>query len=863
MLVSLASKLNLKTRIIVSVVLMTVVGIGGLASHVTGVLQDDLEKLLAGQIGATVNYVAADIDSKLEMRLATLQEIGTSLKTENLADEPRIQAVLDQRRVSGTQFPAGGGVVALSGKITAEFGPPAPGRRGSVVKDYRRDLQKMAGCKPIILPPRLGRFSQRPVVSLAAPICDDAGNIRGVVFGTIPLSDRDLFGQLENMSQVAGSYLLVVSRREQLIVSANDPKRILQKISAKAAMIHGRFVDRYEGPGIGLNEQDVEVLTVSRNMKSADWFLMAAVPTSTAFAPIENLKKQILMVALLLIVAVSAGLLVLLKKLLSPLDTAGRAMARMTNGSAPLATLPVERNDEVGRLIGHFNKLLLERSAAVEKIDFIAHHDALTGIPNRVLVQDRFEQAAIYADQHGLKVGLLFLDLDNFKAINDSLGHAVGDEMLKAMAARLRTCLRQTDTIGRLGGDEYLIVLRDMSDPAQIERVLKDIMMQLSDPIFIDARELSISASVGIAVYPDDGSDFPSIYKKADTAMYQAKEAGRDTYRFFGPMMNVDSIERLEMRGKLKRALERDEFVLHYQPQIDLDSGTVIGAEALIRWNHPESGLVYPGKFISVAEESGLIVPIGEWVLREACRQAVEWSRTGLPDMVIAVNLSAVQFKRGDLEHTVISALSQSGLKPELLELELTESILIKDTDKVLQLVRRLKSLGVKLSIDDFGTGYSSLAYLKKFAVDKLKIDQSFVRDLAHDPENAAIVRAIVQMAHGLNLRTIAEGVEDQRTVEHLRLLNCNEVQGYHFAKPMPNAQFEEFTRSYGAQAVARTLPRAPFRKGAATSAGNPKRASDAGDAVTPRGAAVAREENTESPASTRAPAASDVSLAP
>jgi EAL domain-containing protein (putative c-di-GMP-specific phosphodiesterase class I) len=318
-------------------------------------------------------------------------------------------------------------------------------------------------------------------------------------------------------------------------------------------------------------------------------------------------------------------------------------------------------------------------------------------------------------------------------------------------------------------------------------------MEQLVAPCHIEGHELVTSVSIGVAIYPDDGNDFETLMKKADMAMYRAKDSGRNTYRFFDEQMNVEAIEELSMRTGLRHALTRGEFVLHYQPQIDLASGALIGVEALIRWNHPELGLVPPARFISVAEDSGLIVPIGEWVLHEACRQAVTWQKYEMADLQIAVNLSAVQFKRGDIERSVFSALKQSGIDPRLLELELTESILIVDTESVLATVKRLKLMGVKLSIDDFGTGYSSLSYLKRFQVDKLKIDQSFVRGLASDPEDAAIVRAIIQMAKSFGLRTIAEGVEDERSLDLLRLFQCDEAQGYFFARPMPAEDFPAF----------------------------------------------------------------------
>ncbi len=430
---------------------------------------------------------------------------------------------------------------------------------------------------------------------------------------------------------------------------------------------------------------------------------------------------------------------------------------------------------------------ITERKAAEAKIEFLAYNDALTGLPNRLLVKEHVEMAIPFAERAKTRIALLFLDLDNFKTVNDSLGHPVGDELLKAVASRLKECVRDTDMISRQGGDEFLILLPHVQDTEVITEVSENILEHLSDPFIVHGLELSTSFSLGIAVYPENGRDFETLLKKADTAMYKAKDAGKNTYRFHTDEMSIDAIEYLQIRNNLRKALERGEFVLYYQPQVDLAGGGIVGTEALIRWNHPELGLVPPSRFIPVAEDSGLIVHIGEWVIREACRQAASWN------VAVAVNLSAVQFKRGDLVKTVSSALFDSGLDPVLLELELTESILIQDTENVLGTVRQLKALGVKLAIDDFGTGYSSLSYLKRFEVDKLKIDQSFVRDIASDPNDSAIVRAVIQMAHSLNLRAIAEGVENERELAVLRLQHCDEAQGYHFGRPMPADDFSNF----------------------------------------------------------------------
>lgn len=433
------------------------------------------------------------------------------------------------------------------------------------------------------------------------------------------------------------------------------------------------------------------------------------------------------------------------------------------------------------------------RKAAEQEIAFLAYHDALTRLPNRLLVRDRFQQAVAFAGRSGGKVAVIFLDLDNFKAINDTLGHPIGDGLLKAVASRLQECVREMDTISRQGGDEFLVTLSDIADVGAISRVADKLLARLSAPFDVDGHELSTSASMGIAIYPDDSDDFDSLMKKADVAMYQAKAAGRNTCRFFTEQMNVDASDRLTLSNGLRRALDRGEFVLHYQPQVDLATGTTVGLEALIRWQHPELGMIPPGRFIPVAEDNGLIVPMGEWVIREACRQVVQLAAVGHGDLTVAVNLSAAQFRRGELEATVERALADYGVPASSLELELTESMLLSDTESVLATVRRLKGLGVKLSIDDFGTGYSSLAYLKRFNVDRLKIDQSFVRDLVTSTDDAAIVRAIIQLARSLELRTIAEGVENADQLEALRHYGCDEIQGFFFARPMPVAELLDF----------------------------------------------------------------------
>ncbi|MFA9217295.1 MAG: putative bifunctional diguanylate cyclase/phosphodiesterase [Sphingomonadaceae bacterium] len=437
-----------------------------------------------------------------------------------------------------------------------------------------------------------------------------------------------------------------------------------------------------------------------------------------------------------------------------------------------------------------------QRQAAEERISFLAYHDPLTELPNRLMLRTRFHEALLRAGDDGSRLALVFIDLDNFKHINDSMGHLQGDRVLQEMAKRLTQAVGAGNTVSRLGGDEFLLLATGLSGAEELLPTLDAVMARAQAPMLIGGQELTTSLSIGIALTPDDGTDFDTLLQKADTAMYRAKQSGRNAYRYFTQAMLAEVIERHDIRNGLAQALKRDEFVLHYQPQIDLRDGRLIGVEALIRWQRPGHGMVPPGRFISVAEECGLIVPIGAWVVRSACQQMALWRAAGLEDVTVAVNLSSLQFSREDIEQTVSEALAASGLPPACLELELTESILVQEADLALVKVQRLRQLGVRLSIDDFGTGYSSLAYLKQFAVHQLKIDQSFVRHIASHPDDTAIVRAIIQLADGLGLSTIAEGVETQEVAAQIKALGCASAQGYYYAKPMPADQLLNFVCS-------------------------------------------------------------------
>jgi diguanylate cyclase (GGDEF)-like protein/PAS domain S-box-containing protein len=443
------------------------------------------------------------------------------------------------------------------------------------------------------------------------------------------------------------------------------------------------------------------------------------------------------------------------------------------------------------------NEDITSRKVAEEQVLYLAYYDALTGLPNRTLLQDRLAKALASARRRKDKVAILFLDLDRFKNINDSLGHSVGDLLLQEVAVRLKTWARDQDTVARVGGDEFLIVLNAIKEVGDAAVAAERLMDAMTAEFVVQGRSLSVSCSLGISIFPEHGADGETLIKNADAAMYSAKDIGRNNFQFFTADMNAQAVERLTLESSLRLALEKKEFFLAYQPQMDIDSGRITGLEALLRWQHPELGLVPPDRFIRIAENSGLIMPIGEWVLRTACSQARKWQAEGLVAVPVAVNVSAVQFRQEGFCELIGRVLTETGLAAQYLELELTESLLLSNAHVTFSVLRDLRAMGLKLAIDDFGTGYSSLSYLKHFPVSKLKIDRSFIRDVAVNPDDAAITTAIISMAKSLSLKVIAEGVEDEAQMSFLRAHHCDEIQGYYFSKPLAVDQVAEKLRGH------------------------------------------------------------------
>lgn len=456
----------------------------------------------------------------------------------------------------------------------------------------------------------------------------------------------------------------------------------------------------------------------------------------------------------------------------------------------------IAESNDAGSTVRGLMVDITSRKEAESKLAYMATHDELTGLPNRALLLDRLSQAMAQADRNNGMVAVLFIDLDRFKFINDSLGHDIGDAVLQTAAGRLVGCIREVDTVARLGGDEFVVLLSGISRIEDVTSVARKVLQTLMLPFTADARELLLTASIGISAYPKDGTDAQMLLKNADAAMYRAKERGKNRFEFFTEDLNALVMRRLQLEHQLRQALERNEFILHYQPQAELESGRIVGVEALVRWHHPEMGLVSPAEFIPLAEEIGLIEPIGEWVLTTACRQAVAWQAAGLPPLRMAVNLSARQVKH-DLANTIMRITHETSFDPELLELELTEGLLVQGTEQDIAVLHALRKQGVNLSVDDFGTGYSSLSYLNRFPVTAIKIDRTFVQGVTSDPGAAALASSIISMAHELRLEVIAEGVESKGHLHFLADRKCNVVQGYYLSRPVPADECAAFLRQF------------------------------------------------------------------
>ena len=667
-------------------------------------------------------------------------------------------------------------------------------------RDYFRAMKEDPSVKTYIGQPVQNRVTGSWVILMARRVTAANGEFLGIILGAIRLRYFDDFYRAISLRE--GSSVAIIRLDGLTLVRFPRSDTVGQRFFGADHLLRG---------GVSATTREPSPIDGLMRLKAAHLvanYPVLTIATITEAAALANWRD---IAALMSLASLGCAISIVI---------AAVAFGRHWKQQATLADSEAELHRQEDRAAAMGTAVSLAEATAVE-MTRTAEHDFLTGLPNRMLLNDRIGQAIALARRNRKSVAVLFLDLDGFKHINDSLGHGVGDKLLQSVAVRLTACVRGSDTVSRQGGDEFVVLLSEVAEPedaaiaasrivqavtaphsvdhhelhVQVATAAGRMLQAVAQPYSIDRHDLHVTASIGISVYPDDGLDAETLIKNADTAMYQAKENGRQNYRFFEPVMNVRAVERQSIEEGLRRALQRREFMLHYQPVVDLATGAITGAEALIRWMHPTRGLVPPLQFIPVAEECGLIVPIGAWMLREACWQARAWANAGLPAISMAVNISAIELRNESFLENLFAILSETGLQPTSLIVEVTEGVLMKNPEAKAAVLRALRESGVQVALDDFGTGYSSLGYLRKFPLDTLKIDQSFVRQIGIFGEKAAIVIAVIAMARSMNIRIIAEGVETLEELEFLRSHHCDAAQGYYFSRAVPPEQFAKLLR--------------------------------------------------------------------
>ncbi|MEX2198523.1 MAG: EAL domain-containing protein [Burkholderiales bacterium] len=674
-------------------------------------------------------------------------------------------------------------------------------------RDYFQRAPKTSGH---VVEPVFGRLTGLAVLQIAYAVRDAEGALRYVLLASLNL---DQYGR--NVSRTLpyrGMTFRIWDRQGRVIVrraareEASSAMDVVDDAGRKRVMMSAPGDSWVQASGDGAH---IWIASALPRTPDTGLRLTLDVPATELRSYADTQLRNVFLLLVIASIAVIVGAVVLAEfAIRRQAQRVTAAISRLDAGNFKTPIGAPYPGGELGDVMAALDRLAVSLDTQRDDIGRFhqelerqANYDALTGLANRNLLMDRLAQSSIHARRAGRLAAVLVMDLDRFKTVNDSLGHSHGDLLLREVARRLQACVREGDTVARLGGDEFVVVLADLAAVGDVVPLARKILAAVAQPTRLGGQELNAGVSIGVSIYPRDGAGADELLRNADTAMYRAKEQGGASVEFFTAEMNREAVQRLQIEAGLRHALEHGELLLEYQPIIELASGRIASAEALVRWRHPQRGLVPPGQFISIAEETGLIVPIGEWVLRAACAQVRAWEAQGVPAVPVAVNLSARQFRDAGLAELVAGILRESGCPPSALQLELTESALMQHPDQALAAMRRINDLGVRLSIDDFGTGYSSLSYLKQFPVHKLKIDRSFVRDLVADASDDAIAGAIVALAKKLGLCTVAEGVETQEQLERLAALGCDEYQGFLFAAPCPA---EDFARLLGANHAAR-----------------------------------------------------------
>lgn len=803
---------GLRLQLVVLVALSTLLVGGAVGAVAISAARNALRDNILNASLSTADLAAAMTANYLADTETSAQELATRPLVQAAAGRGELASLTPELVHWVTEHPQLGtvAIMDLRGTNAASGLPnqPVP-PEGSTQRDWFQGVLTTGA--PYLGAPGLSRVTGRPRVPYGVPIRDDRGTLRGVLVASISL---EALSETLTAVHVGGHARLSLADTERHIILAHvDPQRILQPASGRneaSRRLYAGERGTLETPN-STGEMTLSAFTQVPGMK---WGIMIQEPSEEAFAPVDAMERQIatLVVGSVLLAGLCSAFLSL--RIGRPLETLRATAEAMADGDLGRRA-DLSRRDEIGDLGRAFDHMADRLQTTVGQLEAReaqlaqqATHDDLTGLPNRALLHDRLKRALARGDRRQQRVGLLFLDLDNFKVINDSLGHAAGDRLLREVADRLRASLRAEDTVARLGGDEFTVLLDEVGDATEALDTAARLITALKRPIDLDGHEVVVTASAGVAIGQPGQSSPTALLRHADAAMYHAKADGKARVAIFDPAMEGSALQRLQLEEDLRRALDNAEFRVYYQPIISLEDDGIVEMEALVRWQPPDQGLVSPATFIPVAEETGLIVPIGQWVLEEACRQAAAWRahRADRP-LIISVNLSARQFEQADLVSDVERTLRETGLAPECLKLEITESVVMRDAASAVVTLQALKALGVQLAIDDFGTGYSSLAYLKQLPVDALKIDRSFVDGVDSDAQDTAIVRSIVALGKALDLGITGEGIETPGQKAQLRLLGVERGQGYLFARPRPAQEIGVLLtaddRSFGSQPAA------------------------------------------------------------
>ncbi len=802
--------LNIKTKLSLTVSALLAVLLAATAFFVVERFRDALVAEIFRTQYAMLRTAAESLDTRLETAHLLLTAAARSLPRQALADPDRAQALLDGRADLHEVFDNKVFIFSREGRIFVES-PFAPERRGKdfSFREYIRNT--LAGNRPYISDPYTSSQPHKhPVIMMTAPILDDEGRLLAILAASLDLMGDNFLGKLSERRIGKGGYFYLTTG-QRIMVMHPDRSRIFKPFPQGGNQAYDAAIAGFQGTMETVNTYGLHMYASFTRLTGKDWVLAVNYPVEEALAPVRAFQSRMLLLVLLGMLASVLLVHALMGRLLSPMLTLTRHMDDLAGKRGEERLLPVVSKDETGHLTRSFNEMvatldrqkaeleaeLETRRQAEERIEHLAYHDALTSLPNRALLMERARLALALAQRRRESAAVLFLDLDRFKEVNDSLGHAAGDAMLIEAGHRLESLVREADTVSRLGGDEFVLLLTG-TDQHGAGEVAEKILAALRQPYQVESHSLSLSTSVGIALFPQDGGDMGELLKNADAALYRAKQEGRNTLVFYNREMNVATFEKLVLETELKHAIDAGQLVVYYQPKIALADNRLVGAEALVRWRHPQHGLITPGRFIPVAETTDLIHALCRRVLADVAAQLAEWRRQGLATVKVAVNLSPRNFRDPGLPVMLRELMSSHGLGPTDLELELTESTLLEAASQVLTNLMAIEDLGLGLAIDDFGTGYSSLGYLRRLPISVLKIDQSFVRDLVSQAEDRTLAGSIIALGHSLGLGVVAEGVESAAQRDILMELGCPVAQGYFYSPPLPAGEFRAWLEAGG-----------------------------------------------------------------